>query len=440
MKPRTREEIKVTNFSTNLPSLTTAQKKWAESHIIPPTAFINKRYAWCSECGQPLPRPILLVDSLQDNIVCPHCGKTLKKREHSMGSEIIESYYYMIVTTYNGYQVFRHFLFSRDSQKYRNAIYNVHEVMQNWINSDGKETIIARSTSGMCLYADKWQLSSEMTIKHTNLQSYYSLERYNIVPYRTYPIRKYIPKLKRNGFTGNFYNCAPNSLTKAILSNNEYEFLIKSNQISIFKYMLRKEAKTIPHKYAVNICNRNHYIVEDASLWYDMLDALEYIGKDTHSPIFVCPKNLKEAHDKAIAQKRRREGREKEEERRKEALEWEKKYKAMKEKYFDLTISNKNLMIKVLRSVAEFLEEGEEMHHCVFANGYYKREHCLILSAKDKNGKRIETIEVNLDSFYIEQSRGVCNSQTIFHNEIIKLVNDNMYKIKKLATQDRAIA
>ena len=123
-----------------------------------------------------------------------------------------------------------------------------------------------------------------------------------------------------------------------------------------------------------------------------------------------------------------------------QAVEWEKKYKAMKEKYFDLTISNQRIIIKVLRSVAEFLEEGTEMHHCVFTNGYYKRENCLILSAKDNNGKRIETIEVNLKNFNIEQSRGVCNSQTKLHNEIVSLVNDNMYKIKRLATQDRAFA
>ena len=440
MKPRTKEEIKVTDYSSKLPTLTPSQKKWAEDHIVPPTAFINKRYAWCSECGHPLPRPILLADTLEEYVVCPHCGKTLKKREHAMGSEIIESYYYMIATTYKGYQVFRHFMFSRDSEKYRNAIYNVHEVMQNWINSDGKETIIARCTSGMCTYADKWQLSSEMTIKHINQQNYYSLDRYNVIPYRTYPIRKYIPKLKRNGFSGNFFNCAPNSLSKALLSNNEYEYLIKTHQISILKFMLRREEKTIPHKYAVNICNRNHYIVEDASLWYDMLDALEYIGKDTHSPIFVCPNDLKKAHDKAISQKRRKEEKKKEEERRMQAVEWEKKYKAMKEKYFDLTISNQRIIIKVLRSVAEFLEEGTEMHHCVFTNGYYKRENCLILSAKDNNGKRIETIEVNLKNFNIEQSRGVCNSQTKLHNEIVSLVNDNMYKIKRLATQDRAIA
>lgn len=78
------------------------------------------------------------------------------------------------------------------------------------------------------------------------------------------------------------------------------------------------------------------------------------------------------------------------------------------------------------------VEEGEAMHHCVYACGYYKKKESLILSAKDKEGHRIETIELSLRTFTIVQSRGVCNSITPMHNEIIELVNKNINLIRQV--------
>lgn len=102
-------------------------------------------------------------------------------------------------------------------------------------------------------------------------------------------------------------------------------------------------------------------------------------------------------------------------------------------KFFDLLIENEHLNIGVIKSVQEMQEEGTAMHHCVFEMGYYKRDNTLILSARDKAGNRIETIEINLETYKIVQSRGVCNSNTAYHEEIIELINNNMNKIIKKA-------
>ena len=68
------------------------------------------------------------------------------------------------------------------------------------------------------------------------------------------------------------------------------------------------------------------------------------------------------------------------------------------------------------------------MHHCVYTNGYYKKPDSLILSARDRiTDHRIETIEVNLKTLSVEQSRGVCNENTIHHGRIIELVNNNIH-------------
>lgn len=39
--------------------------------------------------------------------------------------------------------------------------------------------------------------------------------------------------------------------------------------------------------------------------------------------------------------------------------------------------------------------------------------------------KRIETIEVNLETLDVVQSRGVCNNNTEYHERIIQLVKKN---------------
>ena len=56
---------------------------------------------------------------------------------------------------------------------------------------------------------------------------------------------------------------------------------------------------------------------------------------------------------------------------------------------------------------------------------------CLILSAKI-NGVRIETIEVDLRTFSIVQSRGKHNQNSKFHDEIIKLLQNNIWQIKNV--------
>ena len=78
----------------------------------------------------------------------------------------------------------------------------------------------------------------------------------------------------------------------------------------------------------------------------------------------------------------------------------------------------------------EHLEEGVALHHCVFSNGYYLKEDSLILSATIE-GKRIETIEVNLDTLKVVQSRGVCNKNTEYHEQIVNLVNANSRLIRQ---------
>ena len=109
---------------------------------------------------------------------------------------------------------------------------------------------------------------------------------------------------------------------------------------------------------------------------------------------------------------------------------YEKQYMRMKARFLDLQFGDDTLTIGVLQSVKDFYNEGKEMHHCVYASEYYKKEDALIMSARIGN-KRIETIEVNLKTLEIVQSRGACNKNTEYHNRIIELVKKNIGLIRK---------
>jgi hypothetical protein len=58
---------------------------------------------------------------------------------------------------------------------------------------------------------------------------------------------------------------------------------------------------------------RNGYKVDDASIWRDYLNLLDFFGKDIHSAKYVCPADLKTEHDRYVKKKleyRERERRE----------------------------------------------------------------------------------------------------------------------------------
>jgi pyruvate-formate lyase-activating enzyme len=173
-------------------------------------------------------------------------------------------------------------------------------------------------------------------------------------------------------------------------------------------------------------------------MWVDYIDLLVYFHKDIRNAHYICPKNLKEEHDVLMNKKDRIEAelrRQRDRERvvrnalsKKESiLEFYKE----KMKFFGIEIKGDGITIHPIESVTQFYQEAKAMKHCVFSNGYYKRKDCLILSARDNEGKRLETIELNLKTFDIVQSRAVCNGMSEHHDRIIQLVKKNINLIRQ---------
>ena len=106
-----------------------------------------------------------------------------------------------------------------------------------------------------------------------------------------------------------------------------------------------------------------------------------------------------------------KQDKEAEAQRRHKAIENEERFQELEASFFGITFTDGVIQVKVLESVQEYLEEGKALHHCVFTNEYYLKKQSLILSARI-DGKRIETIEVSLETMKVIQCRGLQNKNT----------------------------
>ena len=220
------------------------------------------------------------------------------------------------------------------------------------------------------------------------------------------------------------------ALFRTILTSNKAETLLKTGQYSLLSYFIRYNTKDIDAFWnSIRIAIRNGYTIEDGSMWCDYIDQLNFFGKDANSPKYVCPDNLHRQHDLYMKKRRAYNERQELEEKRLKARDNEEKFKELKGKFFGVFFTDGTIQVRVLESVDEYAEEGKIMRHCVFDGNYFLRAESLVLSATI-DGKRIETVEISLRTLKVVQSRGVCNSNTLYHDRIIKLVNKNMKQIR----------
>ena len=354
--------------------------------------------------------------------VCPHCHKRLKVEETKKWTLHRDSYF-CVATTRKGLQVLRYFKlrsYAKIGQPTRNEYY---EVMQQWINVQGKTAITALPRRLFSYYTDSWNLLGEIELR----QHCSALDYIDGCP--TYPSISTIPAIRRNGFKGGLHHIAPATLFEALLTNPKIETLFKAGQYALAKHVAYL-GTTKAEKYwpAVKIVLRNKYMVKDASVWCDYLDALSYMGKDTHNAKFVCPNDLNAEHDRWMEKKRRKMVAELEKKRLEEAREDEETFRKLKSRFFGIQFTDGLIRVHVLDSVEAYIKEGEVQHHCVASNRYYLKKDSLILSATIE-GKPIETIEISLKDLKILQCYGACNQFTEHHKRILDLVNKNAYLI-----------
>ncbi len=422
MKPRTKLQYEVLDWSQHLYIIKREMLSWAKDKCFDHRGYATKSRVICMDCGEKF-SPELIK---RKRAVCPHCGAKLKVEKSRKTTD--EQHLYLAKAEIHGeFQVIRNFELSAYYKGCEKPRYFIREILQHWIREDDKREIVAR---GHNMGSSAW--CGEMEIRKKRVSGYYNYDN-DVYPYKYHPDSEFKEKYKRYGIDQNLQGLSFLDLINILPHDSKAETLLKTRQYDLLSYCVG-ESYRINSKWAsIKICMRNHYKIRDLSMWFDYLDLLEHYHKDLHNGHYVCPKNLKKAHDDLVAKRNKERIREEKEQDAKkilEAKEYEKEYERLKSKFFGIEISDGKLKIQVLKSINEFKDEADAMKHCVFDCGYYKRPDSLILSAHIGK-KRIETVEVSLKTFDVVQSRAVCNGQSEYHNHIINLVKKNMNLIKK---------
>lgn len=424
MKPRNKFQQHVLELSKRLPKITEPQKRWAYQHCFDPIGKRNaKGVITCLECGHSWKDDNSQLSNTILGCECPNCATRLdvKTTRQRVFKEIE---YFGIITTCGGFQVIRYFHINAYRKAGEAARYTCSEVVQRWLSPNGKEAIIARLRGMSILYYDLWNFGSGLEIRPYH-------RAHDIDPIHFYPKQRVIPEISRNGFCGEYHDIHPLALFRSILTDNRAETLLKTGQYRLLEHFTHSSSRYLDTYWnSIRIAIRNGYTIEDGSIWCDYIDLLRFFGKDLNSPKYVCPADLKAEHDRLVRKKAEWQERERLAEQKRKAMENELKFQELKAKFFGIAFTDGTIQIRVLESVQEFLEEGTAMHHCVFTNDYYLKPDSLIFSATI-DGNRIETVEISLKTLKVVQSRGVCNKNTKYHNQIINLVNKNKRLIRK---------
>ena len=417
MKPRNKFEQAVLAQSKHLRPITKAQRQWAFRECIDHYAYrLPKGKTTCMDCGHSWQ----MIEPTE-RCTCPQCGADLEVIT-TRARKLKQRQYFTVLTTSGGYQVLRMYLLIAGMEKGYQASSSVMEIGQYWWDERGRQSIVAVERT-MGHYIDSFAYYSPMAIRRDN-EAYRFVARCPLCPKV-----KLSDTLKRNGFGGKCYDIAPTSLIPALLTDSRAETLLKAGRTEHLAYFLSRARKIDEYWQAYKITLRRGYDITDIALWCDYVDMLRRLGKDTHNAHYVCPEDLQAAHDTAQRKLQAQREKEAEAQRRKKAIENEERFQALKAPFFGIAFTDGTIQIRVLESVQEYIEEGQALHHCVFTNEYHLKEKSLILSASIA-GKRIETIEVSLETMEVLQCRGLMNQNTEYHERIIELVHQNMKQIQ----------
>ena len=410
MKPRNKFEQAVLAQSKYLRPITKAQRQWAFRECIEHYAYrLPKGNTTCMDCGHSWQ----MIEATE-HCTCPQCGAGLEVIT-TRARKLKQRQYFTVLTSSGGYQVLRMYLLIAGMEKGYQATSSVMEIGQYWWDERGRQSIVAVQRT-MGHYIDSFAYYSPMAIRRDN-EAYRFVARCPLCPKV-----KLSDTLKRNGFGGKCYDIAPTSLIPALLTDSRAETLLKAGRTEHLAYFLSRARKIDEYWQAYKITLRRGYDITDIALWCDYVDMLRRLGKDTHNAHYVCPEDLQAAHDTAQRKLQAQREKEAEAQRRKKAIENEERFQALKAPFFGIAFTDGTIQIRVLESVQEYIEEGQALHHCVFTNEYHLKEKSLILSASIA-GKRIETIEVSLETMEVLQCRGLMNQNTEYHERIIELVS-----------------
>ena len=424
MKPRNNKEKYIVELNGRLRPLTTPQMNWALNSTINHFGYrLKSGMCTCMKCGHEW------LENRNGTCLCPECGTQIEIKD-TKERVIRDKSYFNVITTMEGYQVIRMFLMMVEMRKGMKAKPAYLEIGSYWIDCKGNTTVIGLQRT-MGHYIDSFAFGSPLEIRRDNE----AFQR--ISDEWVYPRIKVTDTVKRNGFKGSCHHIHPVTLFQELLTNPKAETLMKSNDIELLRYLcLRPTNKADIEVYwnTIKIAKRNVYKFKDVGMWIDYIKMLERMGRDLNSPSLIAPKDLKTAHDIYVAKVNRQRIKEQREKERQQAIEDKAKFEELKGKYVGLVMTDGEIVVHTLNSVAEYYDEGSRQHICVGSSSYYLKEDTLVFTAQIKD-KTIATIEISLKDYSIIQCRAFANKVCQYQDRIAKIISDN---IKMIAERKRA--
>lgn len=418
MKAKTRKQIEVVKLSGELLPLTSTQLSWAYRETHEHFAYrLKSGVTTCMDCGHEW-RETAKAETM---CRCPKCGARLQVKD-TKERVIKQKSYFNVITTKADYQVIRSFQLISEMHKGYQAKYSALAICEYWIDPKGGKTVMGLCRAMNSYFYDVFNYCSPFEIRHDNE----AFQR--IVDEWVYPRIKVTDTIKRNGFAGSTHRIHPVTLFTQLFTNPHAETLMKSGDIELLRYLCYHPQEVDKYWSTIKVAKRAGYKVEDALLWFDYIKMLERMGKDLHSPTLVAPRDLQASHDEYVAKIERQRIKEQREADRKKAEADEAKFEELKGRYIGLVMTDGEITIHTLNSVAEYYDEGSRQHICCGASRYYLKPEILVLTAKIGN-KTIATIEISLQDCRILQCRAFANGVCEYTDRIKVIIEANTAKI-----------
>lgn len=439
MKPRTKIQKRIVGLNNQLYGCSAHGieplrdvKQWVENTLVEyPSCVTKSGVVTCLNCMGKFKLP---KGYRKKKAICHTCGKEVMLTERRL-KQVNDEFYFTILNTIEEFQVVQNYLcIASFRPKKGNSIVYI-ELDRIFIDKDNNTHAMSRCKSmngDIAFFSD---------IEYRNTMFY-------PISLGVYPGSRVLPFFKKRGLKNSLFNynsknkCCVISMLSDLVRNNMVETIIKSGYERLYMESQRSgyalgmsfDSYSIERYWpSIKIAIRNRYHAYDWGIWFDHLSMLRDEGKDLRNAHYVCPRNLKLEHQKAIDRERKR--REKAEQERKieqmlKDQKAEKEFIKRMKKFQGLLIKDNDISIIPLQDLEDFKQESDALKHCVFASKYYNRKDSLILSAR-VNSKRTETIEYNIQTKEVVQCRGLQNGSSPYHDKILEVFSKNVSQINK---------